>query len=76
VLIKVAAPDIGQIFSLCCVSLVHAGQHFKELLHHYKVGDIVLKQIRYYFITDLERYLKTIRKVQPQQHAELYPQFP
>ena len=32
------------------------------LLHQYKLDDILLKQIQYSFITDLEHYLKTIRK--------------
>jgi site-specific recombinase XerD len=32
------------------------------LLHQYKIEDIFLKQIQYSFITDLEHYLKTIRK--------------
>ncbi|MEX2230576.1 MAG: site-specific integrase [Cyclobacteriaceae bacterium] len=32
------------------------------LLHQYKLNDILLKQIQYPFITDLEHYLKTNRK--------------
>ncbi len=32
------------------------------LLHQYKLEDVLLKQIQYSFITDLEHYLKTIRK--------------
>ena len=32
------------------------------LLHQYKMKDILLKQIQYCFVTDLEHYLKTIRK--------------
>lgn len=32
------------------------------LLHQYKLEDIFLKRIQYSFITDLEHYLKTVRK--------------
>ena len=44
-----------------CTALNHCQEFMK---HKYKVSDIQLKQINYEFITELEFYLKTIKKCQ------------